>query len=105
MSPDLKSLLINMKTTADPAGESINSLLNEYLVTAITADLDDRLDEKQKAGKYGWWSASVCSIEDLEAGLKRAIDRQEMIDVIAYAGMIYAREHVIQKKGLSYATA
>lgn len=101
MSYQLDWLLANMETTADVSGADINDFLCDGLTAAIAADLRTRLAEKQQIGKYGWWSSKVCSIEDLEAGLKRGIERHEILDIIAYAGMIYAREKFIDKKGLN----
>lgn len=52
----------------------------------------DKLEIARLKGRGGWWNEDECSVEYLRDLLREHIDKGDMVDVMNFAAMIYARE-------------
>ena len=65
-----------------------DSRLVAYAQEAMT----ERLHIARNKGRHGWWDEKTCSIELLKNCLQDSITKGDMVDIMNFAAMIYARE-------------
>jgi len=73
-------------------GEHADRYLDKELCKHAAFAMDQKLEQKRDVGRGGWWNADECSMELLRECLHSHFLKGDMVDVMNFAAMIYARE-------------
>jgi hypothetical protein len=91
----LQYIKLDMKSTAYLAKQFPdigNQIADERLCQYAKMAMEEKLEEKRLEGRGGWWNSDECSIDSLRQMLREHIEKGDMVDVMNFAAMIYARE-------------
>jgi len=67
-------------------------LADKRLLHYASRAMEEKLEAARKKGRGGWWNPDECSIEHLHNLLHEHVKKGDMVDVMNFAAMIYARE-------------
>ena len=65
---------------------------DERLVGYAAMAMKKKLEIARAKGRGGWWDSEICSIDQLRGLLREHLEKGDMVDVMNFAAMIYARE-------------
>ena len=86
---DMDSLRSIYRTAArEIAEKSADDRLVSYAYMAMR----EKLEIARATGRGGWWDSETCSIDQLRGLLREHLEKGDMVDVMNFAAMIYARE-------------
>lgn len=66
--------------------------LDEALIRIFTAEMESRMTEAVRAGRFGWWSDEYLTDERLIHLMDKARRDQDWVSLANYAAMRWARE-------------
>ena len=69
-----------------------NMIADDRLCFAAHQAMVQKLRKKREEGRGGWWNPDECSVEFLRECLHAHLLKGDMVDVMNFAAMIYARE-------------
>ena len=72
--------------------ELVENYADDRLRSYARMAMKDKLEIARLKGRGGWWNANECSIETLRRMLSEHMEKGDMVDVMNFAAMIYARE-------------
>lgn len=72
--------------------EIIEESADDRLVKYACMAMREKLKISMERGRGGWWNPDECSIEQLRYMLQEHMEKGDMVDVMNFAAMIYARE-------------
>jgi len=72
--------------------EQAEHYADERLVDYAARAMRCKLDDAREQGRGGWWNEDECSIDYLRDLLVETLTKGDMVDVMNFAAMIYARE-------------
>lgn len=70
----------------------IEDAFDNALINFTPKIMREALAKASSEGKRGWWNAAECTTEHLRNLLATAVQKADMVSVMNYAAMIYARE-------------
>lgn len=69
-----------------------NMIADDRLCYVAHQAMTQKLRKKREEGRGGWWNPDECSVEFLRECLHAHLIKGDMVDVMNFAAMIYARE-------------
>ncbi|HEB94362.1 MAG TPA: hypothetical protein ENI94_13060 [Gammaproteobacteria bacterium] len=65
---------------------------DDRLVAYAAIAMKEKLRVARLKGRGGWWNPDECNIEQLRHMLQEHLEKGDVVDVMNFAAMIYARE-------------